>query len=140
MDLENPGRAEDIGWINTLRRLTKTVRVRTGSYGRLGDEAGEAEGGAGIFSREPFGKFGKIKFSDLANIYIDDAAQTGKVITLSEPVLLVEAGDVIGYTQSDSGGTNYVHWEVFTTEQRSQNISLRQQAGAVKRPRAGMWR
>ncbi|WP_169714755.1 N-acetylmuramoyl-L-alanine amidase [Spirochaeta cellobiosiphila] len=47
-----------------------------------------------------------------------------KIITLSEPWLHVNGGDIIGYTKPLKSEQNYVHWETFSTsEDNDQNFS-----------------
>jgi hypothetical protein len=110
MDLENI-RDGEISWISRLRKMSGAMRIVTSRYERLGEEDG-----AGAFERPPLDKFRRIDAADMTNIRINGEGLGGRAITLTEAVLPVEAGEIIGYNRKGEDGNNYIHWEVFTAE------------------------
>jgi hypothetical protein len=51
-------------------------------------------------------------------VEVNGEVQPGKVATLSDAVIPIEAGEIIGYTTRKAGdqASNYFHWEVFSAE------------------------
>jgi hypothetical protein len=117
MDMDAEG--GEIPWIKKLRDMATGNKISAG-YDDAGALLPLPEGGGDGICTRPREEFSALRFDGdkAAEVAVNGAVQPGKVATLSDAVIPVEAGEVIGYTTGGAGGrgSNYFHWEVFTAE------------------------